>query len=127
MQNKIISPLQCRDTCLALTLLLLIILGITDEIIFLYMAIVMLLLGMIFPNSMKPLAKLWYGLSEILGSVVSKIILILIFVLVVTPVALIRQLMGKDVMQLKQYKQCKVSYFVERNHSYTSKDLTKLY
>lgn len=91
------------------------------------MAIAMLLMGMIFPNSMKPLAKLWYGLAEILGSVVSKIILVLVFVLVVVPVAVMRQLMGKDAMLLKQWKQSKSSCFVERNHSYSSEDLTKLY
>lgn len=127
MQNKIISPLQCRDTCLALTLLLLIIFIFSNKIIFCYLAMAMLLMGMIFPNSMKPLAKLWYGLAEILGSVVSKIILVLVFVLVVIPVAAIRQLMGKDAMLLKQWKQSKSSCFVVRNHSYKSEDLTKLY
>lgn len=127
MQNENVSPLQCRDTCLALTLLLLIIFCFSDKIIFCYLAIAMLLMGMIFPNALKPLAKLWYGLAEILGSVVSKIILIFVFVLVVAPIAIIRQLIGKDAMLLKQWKQSESSCFVERNHTYKSEDLTKLY
>lgn len=127
MHNKIISPVQCRDTCLALTFLLLIIFFISDNIIFSYMAAALLLLGMVLPNTMKPLAKLWYGLAEVLGSVVSKIILILLFVLLVLPVAIVRQLMGKDPLLLKQFKQSNSSCFVERDHKYTAEDFTKLY
>ena len=53
---------------------------------FLGVSIVLLLLTMAWPKAFKPLAGLWFGLSHLMGQVVSKIVLTLAFFLIVTPI-----------------------------------------
>lgn len=69
---------------------------------------------------------LWIKLAEWLGFVNSKILLSLIFFLILTPVALIFRLTGKDPMQLKRKKDSK-SFYIERNHTYTKEDLQHIW
>lgn len=49
---------------------------------------------------LKPFHKLWIGLSLILGFVMSRIILTILFYLVVTPIGLLAKLVGKKFMPL---------------------------
>lgn len=53
----------------------------------------------------------------------SKVFLFLIYYIVLTPAALLRRMMGYDPMALRKWKQDHSSVFVDRNYSYTSKDL----
>ena len=48
------------------------------------------------PAVLGPLAKLWFGLSAILGTVMSKLLLSLVFFLVVTPMGVLRRLVESD-------------------------------
>jgi len=57
-------------------------------------AIVALVVDMTFPQLYRPVAVLWLGLSHLLGTVVSKILLTLVFFGVVTPIGLARKLLG---------------------------------
>ncbi|MEP0860393.1 MAG: hypothetical protein HRF52_03030 [Ignavibacterium sp.] len=49
---------------------------------------------------LKPFHKLWIGLSLILGFVMSRVILTMLFYLVVTPIGLLAKLVGKKFMPL---------------------------
>lgn len=49
---------------------------------------------------LKPFHKLWIGLSLILGFVMSRVILTILFYLVVTPIGLLAKLVGKKFMPL---------------------------
>lgn len=49
---------------------------------------------------LKPFHKLWIGLSLVLGFVMSRIILTILFYLVVTPIGLLAKLVGKKFMPL---------------------------
>ncbi len=89
------------------------------------LAVIALVLDMLMPNIYKPVAFIWLGLSNVLGLVVPRIVLALIFFLVVTPVGLLRRLLGKDSLQLKAFKQNNDSVLVTRNHTYESQDLEK--
>lgn len=73
---------------------------------------VIVLLGA--PFLLWPFAFLWLNLSELLGRVMSKIILTVIFIFVVCPVGLFRKIMGKDALLLKQFKKNDHSVFSER-------------
>jgi predicted membrane protein len=66
--------------------------------------------------------RLWMKLAEILGYINGRILLSLIFFLILTPVAFLFKLTGKDPMQRKRRKESNTMY-VERNHSYTREDL----
>ena len=65
--------------------------------------------------------KGWYKLGSVLGFINSRIILGAIFYLILTPIALLSRIFSKDKMQLKKGPK-KGSYFIIRNHVYTSED-----
>lgn len=90
-------------------------------------AALVLVLNMIAPQVYRPAAIIWFGLSHLLGAVMSRILLGLVFLLVVTPIAFIRRLAGKDSLRLKLFKAGQGSVMVERNHTFVAKDLEKPY
>jgi hypothetical protein len=57
--------------------------------------------GLLVPNALRPLHRVWMLLGGILGWINSKIILSLIFYLIVTPVRCLMSLFGKDPMNRK--------------------------
>ena len=59
-------------------------------------AIVFFALGVILPLLLKPLHKLWMTLAVLLGWLMTRIILIVLFYLIVTPIALLARVCGKD-------------------------------
>ena len=114
---------QARDTGMALTLVALIVFLATREIRYATIATAILLLDMIWPSFFKPLAKVWFGLSHVLGTVMSKVILTLAFFLVLTPMGLLRSILGKDPMRVRQFKQGTDSVFRVRDHTFTAADV----
>jgi hypothetical protein len=124
---KKITPLQCRDSCLALTFLLLLIWLFTKNAYLVYAAMMLLLIGMVVPVSIKPLAWAWFGLSHLLGQVMSRVLFSLVYLLLVLPMGLIRRLFGKDSLRLKLWKQNNASCFVERPHVFSAEDLKNPY
>ena len=79
------------------------------------------------PALYRPFAKLWFGLSHWLGTIVSKILLTLLFYGLVLPVGLVRRLMGKDAMQLRRWKQDQASVLHTRDHLFQPEDLDHPY
>ena len=122
-----ISKVQERDTCLALTFLLLLIWLFVGKTVFVYMAMALLLFGMVWPGGMRPLAVGWFGLSHLLGKVMSTVLLSMVFFLVLLPVACVRRIMGKDALRLYQWRKDPGSCFVVREHVYTKEDLEHPY
>ncbi len=59
-----------------------------------------LMSGGLFPALLRPLYRVWMGLSLILGWFVSRIILIFLFYVILTPVGLIARLVGKRFMDI---------------------------
>jgi len=121
------TPEQAKDTGMAMVLICLLLGYFGKFPQFLPLSIALLLLTMILPKAFRPLAGLWFGLSHVMGNVVSKIILSLAFFLVVTPIGLIRRWMGADALQLKKWKQGSDSVFVERQGAIQDKDLLNPY
>ena len=91
------------------------------------LSIILLLLTMAVPKIFRPLAGLWFGLSQVMGQVVSKILLTLAFFLIVTPIGLMRRRTGADPLQLKKWKKGTDSVFVERQGAIQDKDLANPY
>jgi hypothetical protein len=120
-----ISASQVKDSGMAFVLILLIIGLIIENNIFFFIAAGSLLMNMIFPKFFFPFAFIWLGFSAILGSITSKIILLMIYLVVVLPVALVRKLMGKDTLLLRNFKKDKGSVLMTRNHLFQAEDLEK--
>ena len=60
-----------------------------------------LFFGLALPVVLKPLQKVWMTLALLMGWVMSRVILAVLFFLVVTPIGLILRLSGKDLLDKK--------------------------
>ncbi len=118
---------QARDTGMALVLICLIVFLVASSREAIWAGVVLLVLNMTWPGVFKPAARVWFGLSFAIGTVVSKLVLSVLFFLIVTPMGLFRRMLGKDPLRLKQWKTEKTSVFVHRDHSYQSEDLDAPY
>ncbi|MEZ5082533.1 MAG: hypothetical protein R2750_03665 [Bacteroidales bacterium] len=125
--NLGIDKQKARDTGLALVLILLIIDLLFDNILLTKIAVVVLVVDMIVPIVFKPLAYLWFGLAHMMGTIISKVMLFVVYFVFVVPVGFFRKMTGKDPMQLKKWKKNNDSVFVERNLKYSANDIDKPY
>jgi hypothetical protein len=57
----------------------------------------------------------------------SRLLLSIVYLLVVTPVGLIRRAAGKDSLRLRSFRADNESVMVERNHRFAAGDLEKPY
>ena len=60
-----------------------------------------LVLGLLNSKYLDPLNKIWFKFGIVLGSIISPVVMGLIFFFIVTPIALIMKLFKKDVLNLK--------------------------
>ena len=122
-----ISKKQAVDTGMAMVLILLILGFYLENIIFFKYALAGILLAMIWPMAYKYLAVVWLSGSKLLGNIVSRILLSLIFFIVLLPVAVIRRILGKDTLKLKQFKKNSSSVMISRNLKFQKEHVQKPY
>ncbi len=77
-------------------------------------AAVFVLLGFLYPRALRPLNLLWFKFGMLLGRIIAPIVMMLLFFVVVTPVALIMRALGKDVLRLKIDRDAP-SYWIRRS------------
>ena len=77
-----------------------------------------LILGLLNAKILTPLNKMWIKFGEILGTIISPLVMGIIFFGIVTPTGLLLKLIGKDVLKLKQDK--KNTYWIEKDNSNNS-------
>ena len=77
-------------------------------------ALLLILLGAIYPRALRWLYVAWMTLGTVLGWFVSNIILTLVFVLIVTPLGVAARLFGKDFLARKTDPNAK-TYWIPRN------------
>jgi hypothetical protein len=118
---------QSRDTGMAMVLLLLIVRMFVPSDTVLIAALALQILNMTVPQAFKYVAVVWLGGSHLLGTVVSTIVLSIVFLVVVTPVAVIRRVMGFDSLATKAFKAGQGSVLIERHHTFTPDDVDKPY
>jgi hypothetical protein len=118
---------QSRDTGMAMVLLLLILYVSLKWKGLLFGAMALHVLNMIVPQMYRPIAVVWLGLSHLLGAVASKILLSIVFFAVVTPIGILRRLVGKDSLKLRTFKASEDSVMLERNHTFTGTDIERPY
>ena len=71
------------------------------------------LLAFIKPEILRPLNKLWFKFGIALGKIMTPIVMGFLFLVIVTPIALIMRAMGKDSLKLKLDSNA-ATYWVER-------------
>jgi ABC-type uncharacterized transport system permease subunit len=69
--------------------------------VFLILGIALIGSGAVYPRILKPLYLAWMTLAAILGWIMTRVILTILFYLVLTPIALAAKLLGKRFLDLK--------------------------
>lgn len=121
------SKKENTDSGLALLLLTLFIGSWFNQHLIMRIAIAEVFILLIAPVLIFPFTFIWLNISDLLGQVMSKIILTVVFIVLVCPVGLIRKAMGKDTLRLKKFKSDSGSVFTNRDHNYTETDFTAPY
>ena len=124
---KRVTKDQSRDTGMAMVLLLLLLYIRTKQEGFLLAAITMHVVNMVVPRIYAPIAAVWLGLSHLLGTVTSKILLSILFFGLVTPIGILRRFFGKDSLNLRAFKASEESVMLVRNHLFVGRDIEKPY
>lgn len=81
--------------------------------------------GLLFPTALSSVYKIWMGLAFALGWLMSRVLLLILFYLVLTPISLIARLAGKSFLD-RNFNEKRDSYWVVRDIS-KKVDYTKMY
>jgi hypothetical protein len=125
--NRKITRDESRDTGMALVLLMLILFIALKQKAFLTGAIVLHVLNMTVPQLYRPAAVVWLGFSDLMGAVVSRVLMLVVFFVIVTPIGILRRLMGKDSLRLRAFKTGEDSVMLVRNYTFSARDLERPY
>jgi len=94
-------------------------------IIFLFIGILLFAFGLLFPNVLSSAYKVWMGLAFALGWIMSRVLLIVLFYFVLTPVGFIAKIVGKKFLDI-DYTVKKESYWIIRSSDMKT-DYSKMY
>lgn len=122
-----ITKNESRDTGMAMVLLLLILSIKMKHEWMVLTALGLQVVAMTIPILFKPLAVVWFGFSDLLGMIVPKIFLSVLFFGVVTPIGFLRRLSGKDSLKLRVFRANQESVMVSRDHLFVARDIEKPY
>ena len=112
------------ETLLVLTGALIIIYWISPKKIYLLVALTFILIGVVSPFLSAKISWVWLKFAELIGSVMSKVILSVVYFIFLVPIALIYRLTQKNPLFLKRQKD---SYYKERNKQYSAKDIENIW
>jgi hypothetical protein len=91
-------------TVLLIVAIVLYLTGKSSSVIFGGAGVLLILFGLILPNILKPLNKIWMTLAVILGWFMSRLILFILFYIVITPIGFFLRIAGKDFLNLRTDK-----------------------
>ena len=77
--------------------------------------------GLISPYLLGRITKAWMWIGEKIGAVMSRVILTVVFFVFLTPIALAFRVFSK------KKSENGLSYFIERNHTYTAQDMEQTF
>ena len=85
-------------------------------IYFVSVGLIFLSLGLIAPKILKPIYKVWMTFAVIIGWIMTRLILSVLFYSVITGIAILTRIIGKDFLNLKINN--KESYWNNRDSDY---------
>ena len=91
--------------------------------ILLTFGVTLCILGIVIPFILKPIYWVWMIFATILGWIMTRVILSLLFYIIVTPIGLIPRFFGKQFLELK-WDKSKISYW---NYMNTKQLYEKIY
>lgn len=111
---------QLLETGLLMVLLVLIFSFIREEQSWLVAGIIGTIIALVAPQLYYPIGVVWFTLGNLLGRVMPPLLLSLVFLLLVSPVGMVRRWLGHDSLHLTKKLR---STLRERNHTFTAGDL----
>jgi hypothetical protein len=112
---------KAKETVLVITVGCIVLYLVFKSRAFLYCALVIGLAGVLSFYLSEKIDWVWGKLSFIMGEISNRVLLTIIFLLVVTPVGLIRRLRKKN--SLTYFDKDATSNFSGRDHTFSKKDL----
>lgn len=85
------------------------------NVVFLVIATLFLILGLLNSNLLNPLNKAWMKFGYVLSKIANPIILFIIYFFIVTPTGLLLKMLKKDILELNIDKQ-KKSYWINKKN-----------
>ena len=76
------------------------------------LGIIFLALGLLNSNILSPLNRYWVKFGELLGKIISPVVMAFVYFIIITPLAIIVRLLGKDLLKTKFNKSS--SYWMKR-------------
>lgn len=70
--------------------------------VFLYLSSIFIGLGLVVPIILKPIYLLWMVFAVILGWIMTRLILSIVYYFILTPIGIITRLLGEDFLGLKK-------------------------
>lgn len=92
-----------------------------------YIALILLFIGIFTRTPSAILATVWLRFSEKFGKFMTGVILTVIFLGILTPIAVLYRIIHGDFLMIHHGSARKKSCWVERNHSYEWKDLENVW
>jgi len=93
--------------------------------IFAVIAVVFILFGLLLPAVLKPLQKVWMTLAVIMGWIMTRVILGVLFYLVFTAIGGIGRLLGKKFLDLKIDPAIKSYWIIREQKTFNKSDYEK--
>lgn len=112
---------QAKETVLVITVGFLVLYFVFKKVVFLDAALIVGLIGVFSFYLSEKIDLMWGWLSRVMGTVSNTVLLTVVFFLVLTPMALIRRLRGKD--GLRRFDATATSNFSRREQVFEKKDL----
>ena len=78
------------------------------------LSIIFFFLGILNSKLLTPLNKLWFKFGILLGSIVSPIVMGIVYFIVVTPIGIFMRLLGKDLLKKDKVKNVS-TYWIKRD------------
>lgn len=123
-----LSKEQAKSAAIGISFIIILISYVQNDQTLLIYAVAWMLCYLFFPAILVIVfAPLHYLFFSIIGPLFSKSMLIVTFILFITPLGYIRRIMGVDPLQLKKWKQNNASFFIDREIVFKSDDLNKPY
>ena len=91
------------------------------EYIFLILSLIFLVIALFFSKYLFLLNKFWMKLGEVLGAIISPIVLGTIFFILISPLAIFLRIFNRDILKLKLNSYAK-TYWIKREKNFTKED-----
>lgn len=115
---------KALETLLVLVGALIVVFWISPKKIYLLVALIFILIGVLSPFLAAKISWGWLKFAELIGSVMSKILLSVVYFIFLVPIALVYRLTQKNPLFLKRKEG---SYYIDRNKKYSPKDIENIW